>query len=118
MAPMLIKLPDGRFTTANKLGKVTLGSSLTLQNVFYVDGLHCHLISVSHLTRDQRCIFQISDRLCVIQDRITRILIGAAEQLNGLYFFRGMEVAAASVGTSFFKSFRDVEFFGFKHWCF
>lgn len=47
MAPMLIKLPDGRFTTSTKHGSVSVGSSLTLHNVFFVDGVHCHLISVS-----------------------------------------------------------------------
>lgn len=95
MAPVLIKLPDGRFTTANKHGRVLLGSSLSLQDVFYVDGLHCHLISVSQLTRDSGCMFQITDKVCVIQDRITKTLIGAGEQQNGLYFFRGLEAAAA-----------------------
>lgn len=72
-----------------------MGSSLQLHNVFFVDGLHCHLISVSQLTRDRGCICQISDRLCVVQDRITRMLIEAGEQLNGLYFFRGVEGVAA-----------------------
>lgn len=68
---------------------------LHLTMCFFVDGLYCHLISVSHLTREKRCIFQISDRLCVIQDRITQTLIEAGEQPNGLYFFRGMDVASA-----------------------
>lgn len=47
MAPVLIKLPDGRFTTSTKHGYVRLGSSLSLHEVFFVYGLHCHLISVS-----------------------------------------------------------------------
>ncbi|KAF8093624.1 hypothetical protein N665_0382s0013 [Sinapis alba] len=84
MAPMLIKVHGGRFTISTKHGSVSIGSSLTLQKVFFVDGLHCHLISVSHLTCDKNCILQISDRLCVVHDRITRMLIGAGEQLNGL----------------------------------
>ena len=91
MAPVYIKLPDGRFTVANQQGKVSLGSHLQLSNVFFVDGLQCHLISVSQLTRDRGCLFQISDKLCVVQDRTTQMLIGAGEQLNGLYFFRGMD---------------------------
>ncbi|KAG7567306.1 Reverse transcriptase RNA-dependent DNA polymerase [Arabidopsis thaliana x Arabidopsis arenosa] len=94
MAPVLIKLPDGRFTTATKHGRVYLGSSLDLQEVFFVDGLHCHLISVSQLTRARSCVFQITDKVCIIQDRITLTLIGAGKQLNGLYFFRGTETAA------------------------
>lgn len=57
MPPVLIKLPDGRFTTATKQGRVHMGSSLDLHEVFFVDGLVCHLISVSQLTRARHCIF-------------------------------------------------------------
>lgn len=94
MAPVMIKLPDGRFTTSTKHGRVVFGSSMSLRDVLFIDGLWCHLISVSQLTRDRGCVFQITDKVCVIQDRITKTLIGAGEQLNGLYFFRGMEMAA------------------------
>ncbi|KAG7536884.1 Ribonuclease H-like superfamily [Arabidopsis suecica] len=76
MAPVLIKLTDGRFTTANKQGRVSLGSSLCLQDVFFVDGLKCHLVSVSQLTRERGGVFQLTDKLCIVQDRITKILIG------------------------------------------
>ncbi|KAL1192817.1 Retrovirus-related Pol polyprotein from transposon TNT 1-94 [Cardamine amara subsp. amara] len=99
MPPIMIKLPDGRYTTSYKSGKVKLGS-VCLRDVFFVDGLQCHLISVSQLTRDSGCIFQISDKLCVVQDRISRILIGAGKQCNGLYFFRGVAVAAAMQGSN------------------
>ncbi|KAL9293163.1 putative RNA-directed DNA polymerase [Arabidopsis thaliana] len=94
MARVLIKLPDGRFTMATKQGQVVFGSALCIQDVFFVDGLQCHLISVSQLTRERSCVFQITDRLCLIQDRITKTLIGAGEQENGLYFLRGVGVAA------------------------
>ncbi|KAL1197960.1 hypothetical protein V5N11_013648 [Cardamine amara subsp. amara] len=96
MAPVFIKLPDGQFTISTRRGKVGLGSSLKLLNVFFVDGLQCHLISVSQLTRDRGCLFQLSDKLCVVQDHITPTLIGAGEQLNGLYLFRGVAAATMS----------------------
>ncbi|CAA7028849.1 unnamed protein product [Microthlaspi erraticum] len=95
MSPVPIKLPDGRFTISTKKGTVQLGSELSLQNVYFVEGLKCHLISVSQLTRDQTCVFQITDKLCIIQDRIMKTLIGAGEERSGLYFFRAMDVAAA-----------------------
>ena len=94
MAPMSIKIPDGRLTIATKRGKVCLGTQLQLVNVFYVDGLDCHPISVSQLSKDNGCIVQMFDRICVVQDRITQTLIGAGEQINGLYFFRGVAVAS------------------------
>ncbi|KAL1192575.1 hypothetical protein V5N11_020678 [Cardamine amara subsp. amara] len=40
MPPILIKLPDGRFTRSSQQGTVCLGSHLSLQDVFFVDGPH------------------------------------------------------------------------------
>lgn len=108
MTPINIKLPDGRFTVANQKGVVSLGLHIELKDVFLVEGLDCHLISVSQLTRDSYCIFQISDKLCTIQDRITKTLIGAGEQLNGLYFFRSVNVAVALNAGSTERLSRDV----------
>lgn len=59
MAPIRIKLPDGRFIVANQKGVVSMGTHIKLRDAFLVDGLDCHLISVSQLTRDSHCIFQI-----------------------------------------------------------
>lgn len=64
MSPILIKLLDGRFTQTTQQGTVYLGSHLSLQNVFFVDGLKCHLISISQLNHDRACVFQITDKLC------------------------------------------------------
>lgn len=57
LVPLLVKLPDGRITLATCQGIVALGSSLTIQDVLFVDGLQCHLISVSQLTRHKTCVF-------------------------------------------------------------
>lgn len=95
MTHVPIMLHDGRFTFSTKKGRVQLGSNLIFQNFYFVDGLQFHLIFVSQLTRDQASVFQITDKLCIIQDRITKTLIRAGEEQNGLYFFRAMDVAAA-----------------------
>lgn len=95
MPPVFIKLPDGRFTTAHMKGTVYLGSQLQLLNVFFVDGLQCHLIYVLQLTQDRRCLFQISDLLCIIQDCITVAVIGAGRQQHRLYLFCGCEAVAS-----------------------
>ena len=97
--PCSIRLPDGNTTIANKEGTVVLASLLRLNNVLFVPSLTCNLISVSQLIQDVNCFIQFSDQLCVIQDRITRMLIGAGEQREGLYYFRdiGSAVALSSV---------------------
>lgn len=63
--------------------------------MFFVDGLQCHLISVSQLTRDRLCLFQISDLLCIIKDCITLTVIGAGKHQYGLNFFCGCEAVAS-----------------------
>jgi len=82
MSPVMIKLPDGCFTTSTKHGCVLMGSSLRLREVYFVDGLDCHLIYVSQLTRDNGCLVQMTDQICVIQEHITEMLIGAGRQRN------------------------------------
>ncbi|XP_010490134.1 PREDICTED: uncharacterized protein LOC104767865 [Camelina sativa] len=94
MSPVVIKLPNGQHVMSLQQGTVSLDTHLILHDVYFFDGLQCHLISVSQLTRDRGCVFQITNTLCVIQDRITRMLIGSGEQHNGLYFFQSMDVAA------------------------
>ncbi|KAH9672345.1 hypothetical protein KPL70_017686 [Citrus sinensis] len=85
--PCSIRLPDGNVTIANTKGTVVLASHLRLNNVLFMPSLTCNLISVSQLIRDVNCFIQFYDQLCVIQDRITRMLIGAGEQREGLYYF-------------------------------
>ncbi|KAH9781145.1 retrovirus-related pol polyprotein from transposon RE1 [Citrus sinensis] len=93
--PYSIRLPDGNMTIANTEGTVVLGSHLRLNNVLFVPSLSCNLISVSQLIRDVNCFIQFYNQLCVIQDRITRTLIGVGEQREGLYYFQDIGSAAA-----------------------
>ena len=52
-------------------------------------GLTCNFIFVSQLTYHYNCFVQFTNGLCVIQDRTSRMLIGAGERRDGLYYFRG-----------------------------
>jgi transposase InsO family protein len=85
-----VGLPDGKDVAAIKEGSVILDSGLRLNNVLFVPQLNCNLISVTQLIDDSDCIVQITNALCVIQARTTRMLIGVGERIDGLYFFRGV----------------------------
>ena len=37
---------------------------------------------------DSNCIVTFTDKLCIVQDRITRTPIGLGEFRNGVYFFK------------------------------
>lgn len=52
------------------------------------------LIVVTKLLDENNCIVQITNTLCVIQDRVTRQLIGVGEREDGLFFFRGVPKAS------------------------
>ncbi|KAL2933792.1 Retrovirus-related Pol polyprotein from transposon TNT 1-94 [Bienertia sinuspersici] len=83
-----VGLPNGKSTTATKEGRIKLSDSLYLDNVLYVPALNCNLLSVSQLLEKQQFLVLFTNKLCVIQDRSLRNLIGVGEQCNGVYLFR------------------------------
>jgi transposase InsO family protein len=85
-----VGLPNGSNAVATKEGSVTLDGNFVLKNVLYVPGLTCNLISVSQLVDHSKCIVKFTDNICVMQDRTSRMLIGAGERRDGLYHFQGI----------------------------
>lgn len=83
-----VGLPNGQSVTATKEGTIKLAGGLKLENVLYVPCLNCNLISISQLIDESHCIVQFTTNLCVIQDHTSKMLIGAGERRDGLYFFR------------------------------
>ena len=72
MDAVLVELPNGSETLAIKKGMVHLSSNLILNNVLFVPGLNCNLISIAQLVDDNICEVTFNKRLCVIQDLTTR----------------------------------------------
>lgn len=90
-----VRLPNGQKVIATKEGVVKLDDVMILRNVLFVPKLNCNLISVSQLVRESNCILQFTHSMCVIQDRDSRMVIGAGEQRDGLYLFRKAPVVMA-----------------------
>ncbi|XP_074264249.1 uncharacterized protein LOC141586797 [Silene latifolia] len=88
--PISVGLPDGNLTIATKSGDIQLSSRLILRDVLYAANLICDLISVSSLLQDTTLTIQFSHNLCLIQDRISKTVIGAWWRLfdldTGSYF--------------------------------
>ena len=82
-----ITLPNGSVINSIRRGKVKLSTSLILKNVFFVPSLNCNLISISQLLDEQRCDILFTRNSCFLQDRISRMVIGAGERRGGLYYF-------------------------------
>ena len=87
-----VGLPNGERTNATKEGTIILEGGLKLKNVLYVPKLRCSLISVSQLLDELNCVVQFTDKLCVMQDRISRMLIGAGKRIDGLCYFCGAQM--------------------------
>ena len=90
IAPCPVGLLDGSSTVATKERIVILDRNFCLKTILFVPGLTCKINSMSLLTAYHNCFIQLTNGLCVIQDRTLRTLIGAGERRDGLYFFRGV----------------------------
>ncbi|KAJ1401903.1 Retrotransposon gag domain [Sesbania bispinosa] len=88
IVPSPVGLPNGVQTTALKRGSVVLGLSFVLEDVLYVPNLSCNLIYVTQLIHSKNCHVTFTDKLCVIQDLTSRIMIGLGEQQEGVYVYK------------------------------
>ena len=72
-----------------------LDGGLRLENVLHVPKLNCNLISISQMIDETNCVIQFTDKLCVMQDRTSRMLIGADDRKDRLYLYHGVRSARA-----------------------
>ncbi|XP_074266172.1 uncharacterized protein LOC141588638 [Silene latifolia] len=90
ITPLSVGLPNGDTAMATQSGDIRLSSRLILRNVLFAANLNFNLISVSSLLLDVSLTIQFSHQLCLIQDRSSKMVIGAGEQIEGLYYLRGV----------------------------
>ncbi|KAJ0008070.1 hypothetical protein Pint_30233 [Pistacia integerrima] len=90
IVPCSVELPNGEETMALKEGTVFLGEALILRHVLFVPNLKCNLILMPQLLDDSDLVMQITNKICAIQDRTSRKLIGVGERREGVYFFKGV----------------------------
>lgn len=95
----IVVLPNGKHSYATKEGSLHLSSDRILTHVLYIPDLSCTLISLARLLREHSCFAIFTDKLCVIQDRSSKMPIGAGEEENGVYHFRGIVPVQANKTT-------------------
>ena len=86
ISPCSVAFADGNRTLAVRMGSLRLSEKLVLHQVLYVPDLKCTLISVAKLLKQTNCLALFTDSICVIQDRFSRILIGAGKERDGVYY--------------------------------
>ncbi|KAG7543542.1 Integrase catalytic core [Arabidopsis thaliana x Arabidopsis arenosa] len=95
MDPVLVVLADGRERITCKEGTVVLGSNLILKSVFYVEEFQSDLVSVGQLMDENGCVVQMDYQFLVIQDRVSRTMIGAGKRDCGTFRFCRTELVAS-----------------------
>ena len=74
---------------------VTLSPSLTLSNTLLVCSLSHKLLSVSQVTTNLNCIVLIYPTFCLLQDILTKEIIGRGIERGGLYCMNDFNVGRA-----------------------
>ncbi|CAL1409609.1 unnamed protein product [Linum trigynum] len=107
---MNVSLPNGAKVHVTHIGSVVLFGSLVLRNVLYIPLFGFNLISVRRLTKDTSCSLTFFHNHCIIQDLVSRKLIGTARESGGLYCFTPTfnsslpaPITASSPDSSFFS---------------
>ncbi|WJZ88913.1 hypothetical protein VitviT2T_008174 [Vitis vinifera] len=67
-------------------GTVTLSHSLSLSNTLLVPSLSNRLMSVSQVTSDLNCVVLMYSTFCLLQDILTKEIIGRGTKRGGLYY--------------------------------
>ena len=97
ISPVFVKKPAGEQVLSSQQGTIFLTPTLCLKNVYLVPDFHINLISFGQLASDNSVVAQITDRLLILQDRTTRMLIGAGDrEREGLYRFREIETLTSN----------------------
>ncbi|GJW16847.1 cysteine-rich receptor-like protein kinase 8 [Tanacetum coccineum] len=81
----LINLPNGQTSTISQIGNLTLQNDLPLKDVLVVPSFKFSLLSVSKLTKDSNCFVTFYSEFCVIQDLVTKKVLGMGKKQAGLY---------------------------------
>ena len=90
MIPIIISQPDRRQVKVKQAGIVQLGPVIWLNDVLYTPTFKCNLISTQKLAQDENYIVSYRPDFCVIQDLTSKMLIGAGDPGNGVYYLRRM----------------------------
>ncbi|GJU60033.1 retrovirus-related pol polyprotein from transposon RE2 [Tanacetum coccineum] len=96
IVPIPVELPLDIETFAVKKGTMRLTNNTFLSNVLFVPKIQCTLISIKCLMKDLNFSVNFIDGKCLIQDRVTRTMIGTGEEQGGVFLFKETEQGYAN----------------------
>ena len=75
-------MPNGDQAPIISTGNLPLSPIISLKNVLGVPSCKVDLMSVSQVTRELNCSVTFSPQLCILQDLMTRMMIGLGQGLS------------------------------------
>lgn len=81
------RLPHGLLKEINRIGDVIINENFSLEDVYFVEGFAVNLIFIGQLTKTKNYQVLFNDNSCLIQERISKTLIGQGEKRSGVYAF-------------------------------
>jgi hypothetical protein len=83
--PINIKLPNGVIVTTCFAGTILSDKNLYIIDVLYFPDFAFNLIYVPKLTKNLNCFLMFDGMKCLIQDTLSKKMIGVADLDHGLY---------------------------------
>ncbi|WKA00241.1 hypothetical protein VitviT2T_018620 [Vitis vinifera] len=87
---------NGDISLVKGAGTVMISPALSLTNTLFVPSLSHKLLSVSQVTKELNCIVLIYPTFCLLQDILTKEIIGRGTKKGGLYYMEDFSIGQAN----------------------
>jgi len=81
-----IETASGELVAVQGEGSIVFSKELKLENCLYVLALSSKLLSISQVTKELNCVVLMFPTFCLLQDILTKEIIGRGIECGGLYY--------------------------------
>jgi len=81
-----IETASGELVAVQGEGSIVFSKELKLENCLYFPALSSKLLSISQVTKELNCVVLIFPTYCLLQDILTKEIIGRGTEREGLYY--------------------------------
>jgi len=81
-----IETTNGELVAVQGEGSIVFSKELKLENCFNAPALSSKLLSISQVTKELNCVVLMFPTFCLLQDILTKEIIGRGTERGGLYY--------------------------------
>jgi len=81
-----IEIANGELVAVQGEGSIVFSKELKLENCLYVPALSSKLLYISQVTKELNCVVLMFPTFCLLQDILTKEIIGRGTEREGLYY--------------------------------